>query len=54
MRQIQGRRTNDQAGIRAVELRPELNTIEVCLVENIKGHLDVLKKFKYALYLRQD
>ena len=30
-------RTNDQAGIRAVELQPDFNTIQVCLVENIKN-----------------
>ena len=33
----QERRTNDQAGIRAVELRPDFNMIQVCLVENVKG-----------------
>ena len=33
-----GRRTTDEAGIRtAVELQPDFKTIQVCLVENIKG-----------------
>ena len=36
MRGRQGRRTNDQARIRAVELQPDFNTIQVRLVENIK------------------
>ena len=36
MRRRQGRRTNDQAGVRAAELQPDFNTIQVCLVENIK------------------
>ena len=33
VRPRQGRRTNDQAGIGAVELQPDLYTIQVCLVE---------------------
>ena len=36
MRRRQARRTNDEAGIRAVELQPGFNTIIVCLVENTK------------------
>ena len=28
--------TNDEGGIRDVELQPDLKTIQVCLVENIK------------------
>ena len=36
MRRRQGRRANDQAGIRVVELQPDFNTIQVCLVENIE------------------
>ena len=36
VRRRQGRRTNDQAGVRAAELQPDFNTIQVCLVENIK------------------
>ena len=31
------RRTNEEAGIRAVELQPDVKTIQVCLVENVKG-----------------
>ena len=34
MRRRQGRRTHDEVGIRAVELRPDFETI-VCLVEII-------------------
>ena len=30
------RGTNDEEGIRAVELQLDLNTIQVCLIENIK------------------
>ena len=37
MRRRQGRRANDQAGIRVVELQPDFNTIQVCLVEHIKN-----------------
>ena len=36
VRRRQGRRTNDEAGIRGVELQPDIKTIQVCLVENIK------------------
>ena len=33
----QGRGIKDEAGIRGVELQPDFKTIQVCLVENIKG-----------------
>ena len=36
MRRRQGRRTSDQAGIRAVELQPDF-TIQVYLADNING-----------------
>ena len=36
MRGRKGRRTNDEAGIRVVELQADFNAIQVCLVENIK------------------
>ena len=35
MRPRQGRSTNDQAGVRAVELLPDFSTIGVCVVENL-------------------
>ena len=37
VRRRQGRRTNDEAGIRAVGLQPDFNTIQIFLVENIAG-----------------
>ena len=54
-RRKQGRRTSDEACIRGVELQPDFNTIQVCLVENIKdtSYLHVHKMFDCALYLRQ-
>ena len=53
MRGRAGRRPNDEADIRAVELQPDFKTIQVCLVEDIKGHLDGHKMFECVLYLRQ-
>ena len=35
MKGREGRRNNDEAGIRAVELQPDFNTIQVCVIENI-------------------
>ena len=36
VRRRQGRRTNDEAGIRGVDLQLDFKTIQVCLVENMK------------------
>ena len=36
VRRGQGRRTSDEARIRSIELKPDLKTMHVCLVENIK------------------
>ena len=36
MREREGRGTNDEAGIRAVELQREFKTMQVCMFENIK------------------
>ena len=33
VRRRQGRRTNDEAGIRAVELQPDFKIVQVCLFE---------------------
>ena len=33
----EGRTTNDEAGIRAVEIQPDFKTIQVCLIGNIKN-----------------
>ena len=46
----EGRRTNDEAGIRAVELHPDFKTIQVCLVESIKDILDGHKMIKYIIF----
>ena len=35
-RRRRGRKISDQRGIRAVELQPDLHTIQVCLVEHMK------------------
>ena len=47
------RRTNDEAGIRAVELQPDFKTIQTCLVENVKDiyKLDGHKMFEYKDYI---
>ena len=37
MRGREGGETNDEAGIRVVELQLGFKTIQVCLVENMKG-----------------
>ena len=54
MRGKEGRRTNDEAGIRAVQLQPDFKTMQACRVENIKDIYMVTKMFEYTFYLRQD
>ena len=36
MRGSEGRRTKDEAGIRAVELQPDFKKIQVFLIKNVK------------------
>ena len=43
MRRRQGEKTNHQADVRAVELQLDLDTIEVCVVENIKDNYMLTK-----------
>ena len=52
MRERGGRRTNDEASIRAVELQPDFKAIQVCLIENIKD-IKMVTMFEYTKYLRQ-
>ena len=39
-----------QAGIRAVELQPDFNTIQVCLVENMEGILIFTKRLNIQYF----
>ena len=47
MRERGGRRTNDEASIRAVELQPDFKAIQVCLIENIKD-IKMVTMFEYT------
>ena len=47
MREREGRRTNDEASIRAVELQPDFKAIQVCLIENIKD-IKMVTMFEYT------
>ena len=47
VRERGGRRTNDEASIRAVELQPDFKAIQVCLIENIKD-IKMVTMFEYT------